>query len=106
MSPPPLSSIEAEFAARCDRDHARVCGDTRPPGLLRRLWPMFAAMVAGTLLAAPLLAGGGHAVSPGWLGLLDSNQPKQKSIEQFAFGSQFLVTARSLLLFRLQSESE
>ena len=38
MSPPPLSSIEAEFAARCDRDHARVCGDTRPPGLLRRLW--------------------------------------------------------------------
>lgn len=38
--------------------------------LLRRLWPMFAALVAGTLLAAPLLAGGGHAVSPGWLGLV------------------------------------
>ncbi|MBD9416168.1 glycogen debranching protein GlgX [Pseudomonas sp. PDM16] len=46
------------------------------------------------------------AEGSGWLGLLDSNQPKQKSIEQFAFGSQFLVTARSLLLFRLQSESE
>jgi len=38
MSSQPPSSIEAEFAAHCDRDHALVCGDTRPPGLRRRLW--------------------------------------------------------------------
>ena len=38
--------------------------------LLRRLWPMLAMMAAGTVLAAPLLAGGGHAVSPGWLGIV------------------------------------
>ncbi|MCS4249422.1 MULTISPECIES: class I SAM-dependent methyltransferase [unclassified Pseudomonas] len=37
MSPQPPSSIEIEFAERCDREHARVCGDTRPPGLLQRL---------------------------------------------------------------------
>ena len=37
MSSPPLSSIEIEYAERCDREHARVCGDTRPPGLRRRL---------------------------------------------------------------------
>lgn len=37
MSSPPPSSIEIEFAERCDREHARVCGDTRPPGLLKRL---------------------------------------------------------------------
>jgi uncharacterized membrane protein YfcA len=29
------------------------------PALSRRLWPMMAALVCGTLLAAPLLAGGG-----------------------------------------------
>ncbi|MFO2464710.1 class I SAM-dependent methyltransferase [Pseudomonas sp. 15FMM2] len=38
MPSPSLSSIEAEFAKRCDREHARSCGDTRPQGLLRRLW--------------------------------------------------------------------
>lgn len=38
MPSPSLSSIEAEFAERCDREHARVCGDTRPLGWLRRLW--------------------------------------------------------------------
>ena len=37
MSPQPPSSIEIEFAERCDREHARVCGDTHPPGLRRRL---------------------------------------------------------------------
>lgn len=37
MSPQPPSSIEIEYAERCDREHARVCGDTRPPGLRRRL---------------------------------------------------------------------
>lgn len=37
MSPLSPSSIEIEFAARADREHARVCGDTRPPGMLRRL---------------------------------------------------------------------
>ncbi|MBD9459042.1 class I SAM-dependent methyltransferase [Pseudomonas sp. PDM05] len=37
MSPQPPSSIEIEFAERCGREHARVCGDTRPPGLLQRL---------------------------------------------------------------------
>ncbi|WDU60857.1 class I SAM-dependent methyltransferase [Pseudomonas poae] len=37
MSPQPPSSIEIEFAERCDREHARVCGDTRPPGTLERL---------------------------------------------------------------------
>ncbi len=37
MSPQPPSSIEIEFAERCDREHARVCGDTRPPGALKRL---------------------------------------------------------------------
>lgn len=37
MLSPPLSSIEIEYAERCDREHARVCGDTRPPGLRRRL---------------------------------------------------------------------
>ncbi|KAA8561352.1 Ubiquinone/menaquinone biosynthesis C-methyltransferase UbiE [Pseudomonas extremaustralis] len=37
MSSQPLSSIEIEYAERCDREHARVCGDTRPPGLRRRL---------------------------------------------------------------------
>ncbi len=38
--------------------------------LVRRLWPMFAAMVAGTVVAAPWLAGSGHAISPGWLGIV------------------------------------
>ena len=37
MSSPPLSSIEIEYAERCDREHARICGDTHPPGLRRRL---------------------------------------------------------------------
>ncbi|NMX40590.1 class I SAM-dependent methyltransferase [Pseudomonas veronii] len=37
MLSPPLSSIEIEYAERCDREHARVCGDTRPPGLRQRL---------------------------------------------------------------------
>ncbi|NVZ19903.1 class I SAM-dependent methyltransferase [Pseudomonas costantinii] len=37
MSSQPPSSIEIEFAERYDREHARVCGDTRPPGLLQRL---------------------------------------------------------------------
>ncbi|MDG9925648.1 MULTISPECIES: glycogen debranching protein GlgX [unclassified Pseudomonas] len=41
-----------------------------------------------------------------WVGLLDSNQPQQRSTEQFAFGSQFQVTPRSLLLFKLQKESD
>ncbi|KAA0943707.1 MULTISPECIES: class I SAM-dependent methyltransferase [unclassified Pseudomonas] len=38
MSSHTPSSIETEFAERCGREHAQVCGDTRPPGLLRRLW--------------------------------------------------------------------
>ncbi|MGE1153614.1 class I SAM-dependent methyltransferase [Pseudomonas kitaguniensis] len=37
MSPQPPSSIEIEFAEHCDREHARVCGDTRPPALRKRL---------------------------------------------------------------------
>ena len=37
MSPQPPSSIEIEFAERCDREHAQVCGNTRPPALLKRL---------------------------------------------------------------------
>ena len=37
MSPQPPSSIEIEFAEHCGREHAQVCGDTRPPGLLQRL---------------------------------------------------------------------
>ncbi|AZE53945.1 SAM-dependent methyltransferase [Pseudomonas synxantha] len=37
MSPQPPSSIEIEFAERCGREHARVCGDPRPPRLLQRL---------------------------------------------------------------------
>ena len=37
MSPQPPSSIEIEYAERCDREHARVCADTRPPGLRQRL---------------------------------------------------------------------
>ena len=37
MSSPTLSSIEIEYAEQCGREHARVCGDTRPPGLRRRL---------------------------------------------------------------------
>ena len=37
MSSQPPSSIDIEFTERCDREHARVCGDTRPPGLRRRL---------------------------------------------------------------------
>ncbi|WP_300630368.1 class I SAM-dependent methyltransferase [Pseudomonas sp.] len=37
MSSQPPSSIETEFTERYDREHARVCGDTRPPGLLQRL---------------------------------------------------------------------
>ena len=37
MSPQPPSAIENEFAEHCDREHARVCGDTRPPGLMQRL---------------------------------------------------------------------
>ncbi|NCE87151.1 class I SAM-dependent methyltransferase [Pseudomonas sp. Q1] len=37
MSPHSPSSIEIEFTERCDREHARVCGDTRPPRLLQRL---------------------------------------------------------------------
>lgn len=37
MSSPPPSPIEIEFAERYGREHARVCGDTRRPGLLRRL---------------------------------------------------------------------
>ncbi|MEX5593856.1 class I SAM-dependent methyltransferase [Pseudomonas orientalis] len=37
MSPQPPSSIETEFTERYDREHARVCGDTVPPGLLQRL---------------------------------------------------------------------
>ncbi|MBY8945071.1 class I SAM-dependent methyltransferase [Pseudomonas sp. SH10-3B] len=37
MSPQPPSSIEIEYAERCDREHARVCGDTRPPGVRQRL---------------------------------------------------------------------
>lgn len=40
------------------------------PALLRRLWPMLAMMVLATVAAAPWLAGGGHALSPGWLGLV------------------------------------
>lgn len=37
MSSQPPSSIEIEYAERCGREHASVCGDTRPPGLRRRL---------------------------------------------------------------------
>ena len=37
MSPHTPSTIETEYAERCDREHARVCGDTRPPGLRQRL---------------------------------------------------------------------
>ena len=37
MSPHTPSSIEIEYAERCGREHARVCGDTRPPGLMQRL---------------------------------------------------------------------
>ncbi|PQZ92024.1 MULTISPECIES: class I SAM-dependent methyltransferase [Pseudomonas] len=37
MSSQPPSSIEIEYAERCDREHARVCAETRPPGLRRRL---------------------------------------------------------------------
>ncbi|ASV37330.1 SAM-dependent methyltransferase [Pseudomonas sp. NS1(2017)] len=37
MLPQPPSSIEIEYAERCDREHARVCGDARPPGLRQRL---------------------------------------------------------------------
>ncbi|WPN99734.1 class I SAM-dependent methyltransferase [Pseudomonas sp. MUP55] len=37
MSSQPPSSIETEFTERYDREHARVCGDTRPPRLLQRL---------------------------------------------------------------------
>ncbi|SEU02862.1 Methyltransferase domain-containing protein [Pseudomonas sp. NFR09] len=37
MSPHTPSSIEIEYAERCGREHARVCGDTRPPGLTQRL---------------------------------------------------------------------
>ncbi|AZF04314.1 class I SAM-dependent methyltransferase [Pseudomonas sp. R5-89-07] len=37
MSPQPPSSIETEFTERYDREHARVCGATRPLGLLQRL---------------------------------------------------------------------
>ena len=37
MSSHTPSSIESEYAERCDREHARVCGDTRPPGLRQRL---------------------------------------------------------------------
>lgn len=37
MSSQPPSPIEIEFAEHYDREHARVCGDPRPPGLGRRL---------------------------------------------------------------------
>ena len=37
MSPQPPSSIEIEFTERYDREHARGCGDPRPPRLLQRL---------------------------------------------------------------------
>src|SRR5471030_3077401 len=37
MQSQPPSSIEIEFAERAGQEHARVCADTRPPGLLRRL---------------------------------------------------------------------
>ncbi|AZE59974.1 MULTISPECIES: class I SAM-dependent methyltransferase [Pseudomonas fluorescens group] len=37
MLPQPPPSIEIEFTERCDREHARVCGDSRPPRLLQRL---------------------------------------------------------------------
>ncbi|CAI2795801.1 class I SAM-dependent methyltransferase [Pseudomonas fluorescens group sp.] len=37
MSPQSPSSIEIEYAERCDREHARVCGETHPPGLRQRL---------------------------------------------------------------------
>ncbi|QHD05891.1 class I SAM-dependent methyltransferase [Pseudomonas sp. R76] len=37
MSSQPPSSIEIEFTERCDREHARVCGDTRPPRLRQRM---------------------------------------------------------------------
>lgn len=37
MSPQPPSSIEIEYAKRCGLEHAKVCADTRPPGLRRRL---------------------------------------------------------------------
>ena len=38
--------------------------------LLRRLWPMLALTVAGTLLTAPLLAASGNGISSGWLGVV------------------------------------
>ena len=37
MSSQPPSSIEIEYAERCGLEHAKVCADTRPPGMLRRL---------------------------------------------------------------------
>ena len=37
MSSQPLSSIEIEYAERCGLEHAKICGDTRPLGLRRRL---------------------------------------------------------------------
>ena len=37
MSPQPPSSIETEFTERYDGEHARGCGDPRPPRLLQRL---------------------------------------------------------------------
>ena len=37
MPSQPPSAIEIEFTERCDREHARVCGDTRPPRLRQRV---------------------------------------------------------------------
>ncbi|MBP5126534.1 glycogen debranching enzyme GlgX, partial [Pseudomonas protegens] len=41
-----------------------------------------------------------------WTCMLDTNQPAVRGQERFAFGHEYSVTGRSLLLFELQHEEE
>ncbi|MNN81262.1 hypothetical protein D3C81_1980700 [compost metagenome] len=43
------------------------------------------------------------AQGSGWACLLDSNRPDLRTLEEHAFGAEFAVTSRSLLLFELQA---
>ncbi|MCY1374051.1 hypothetical protein D9M69_613650 [compost metagenome] len=41
----------------------------------------------------------------GWACLLDTNRPDLRGLEEHAFGAEYAIASRSLLLFELQARS-
>ena len=55
----------------------------------------------GVNFTLPQVPEGAH-----WTCLLDTNQPDARLKEEFVFGAEYTVTARSLLLFELQRDEQ